>query len=367
MKEISITKQHAQRFLLSRSFLIKKAKTIIEVLEKLSCIQVDPLRVIARSHELALWNRVEEFTTADLTKALYSDRTVFEYWLQLYSLIPSRNFSFVSARMTESDSWQESYAKEHKKEIAAVLALLQTQECISSKDVGENSGSALFSWKGGTSKTAILQYLWDRGIVVVHHREKNLKLYALTESVFSKKTLQSVSFEDSVAFYLRSSFDYIGLVRQSFPGTRVSSRLRPFIRQLFQEWKANGTIFPLHIEGVTTQYFIHKDHISELLSSSQNFHSGVTLLSPLDPIVIDRRQLQDIFDFSYLWEAYVPATKRKFGHYGMPLLYNGTFVGQVLLKKDTSEIYIDKLESINTTKKFQIELEKELRRLSTFS
>ena len=49
-------------YLINRSFLNKKAKSISEVLEKLKCIQVDPICVVAKNHQLALWNRVENFS-----------------------------------------------------------------------------------------------------------------------------------------------------------------------------------------------------------------------------------------------------------------------------------------------------------------
>jgi len=84
----------------------------------------------------------------------------------------------------------------------------------------------------------------------------------------------------------------------------------------------------------------------------------------LDPLIIDRRVLKDVFDFEYTWEAYVPKDKRKFGYYGMSLLYNGRIVGQIEFRRTKAgKVDLVKLETNEKTKGFKKALGLEIERL----
>ena len=54
-------------------------------------------------------------------------------------------------------------------------------------------------------------------------------------------------------------------------------------------------------------------------------------LSPLDPV---RGRAQELFDFHYRWEVYVPAPKRQFGYYTLPVLWRDTLVARFDAKLD---------------------------------
>jgi uncharacterized protein YcaQ len=53
----------------------------------------------------------------------------------------------------------------------------------------------------------------------------------------------------------------------------------------------------------------------------------VRLLTPFDPIVWDRRRFELFWGWSYRFEAYTPAPKRKLGYYALPLLWQDRVIG----------------------------------------
>jgi uncharacterized protein YcaQ len=53
----------------------------------------------------------------------------------------------------------------------------------------------------------------------------------------------------------------------------------------------------------------------------------VRLLAPFDPIVWDRRRFALLWGWTYRFEAYTPAPKRKLGYYALPLLWKGAVIG----------------------------------------
>jgi len=55
----------------------------------------------------------------------------------------------------------------------------------------------------------------------------------------------------------------------------------------------------------------------------------VTLLSPFDSLIWDRKRTRQMFGFEHSLEAYVPKHKRVHGYFTMPLLAGGQLAGRV--------------------------------------
>ncbi|HYX76587.1 MAG TPA: F0F1 ATP synthase subunit beta, partial [Gaiellaceae bacterium] len=56
---------------------------------------------------------------------------------------------------------------------------------------------------------------------------------------------------------------------------------------------------------------------------------GVAFLAPLDPLAWDRDLLLRLWGFDYRWEVYVPAAKRRYGYYVLPVLHGDRLVGRI--------------------------------------
>jgi uncharacterized protein YcaQ len=53
------------------------------------------------------------------------------------------------------------------------------------------------------------------------------------------------------------------------------------------------------------------------------------LIAPLDNLLWDRKTINRLFDFSYMWEVYKPKEKREYGYYVLPVLYGDRFVARL--------------------------------------
>jgi len=60
----------------------------------------------------------------------------------------------------------------------------------------------------------------------------------------------------------------------------------------------------------------------------------VHILSPFDPLIIQRKRTELIFDYDHRFEAYVPKEKRRFGYFALPVLVGEEIVAAIDLKTD---------------------------------
>lgn len=351
----------------------------MQVIDDMGCVQVDPINVVTRSHELQIYNRSKGFVKADLYKALYEDHKLFEYWMQLYSIIPMEAFPYLQAirevpgdRQREIGThWQTIYQKQHVKELAATLDFIAKHGPTTAKDIAHlPKGSAVHSWKGESSHTALLEYLWNVGKVQICKRGNIAKYYDLTERVIPKHILeQKVTPAESYKFLLHSYFKYLGLSRPAHflrsGRDRSKGPREEFARQL-----KSGEIIPVQIQTdsglAKTKYYIEQDQ-AEQLKNSEPTDGTLNILSPLDPLIHDRQLSVDAFDFFYRWEAYTPPAKRQFGFYNMPILYHGRIVGQIDMAKSEGKLRTKNPYLTDKSKEVKSALKEEISQLEEFS
>lgn len=364
--KINFTKTELKNYLVNRSYLQNNAPGISQVINYYSCLHVDPISAVAKNHELILFNRVENLKINDLSNYIYKHKKAFEFWLQIYSIIPIEKFPYLTARMHIKNSWQEDYYKNHKKGIDLALDFIKKNGPSSSKDLLHiPKVKGIFSWSGNDSRSALLSYLWDTRKVMISHRSRRLKYYDLRERILPKKIQNiKVSKLESIEFILKQNFKYLGIVRKAYLG-RSGYSLKKEIVKILDNLVEKGEAINILIDGKKSNFFILKDQLEEIkILGKQNMHCRVNFLPPLDPLLIDRKILEDIFDFSYRRKTYTPKAKREFGYYGMPILFNGEFAGQIDLYKSKNKLVIKNLETaLKIDKRL---LNSEIKRLENF-
>lgn len=338
---LKVSQQQLRNLLILHSGLEEKSDDLLASVNSLSCLQVDPIAVVAKNHELILYNRVNNLTRGDLERTLYEDRSTFEYWLQLYSVIPITSFPHLRLRMRHEGKWRKEYYAENKAQLDATISFIEDHGPTSVNDLEHIPKSrSVFSWTGAKTNSGLLSYLWDCGILMVHHREKERKYYDLTERLLPKDLLtQTHDDATSVRFLIETYFDYFGLVRPT-QFSRLGYVRQWGAKEALADLRKSGVIQEIEVAESGKKYLIHQKHLPTLEAAAQITPERLLILPPLDPLVLDREILHDIFNFYYRWEAYTPAVKRKYGFYNMPVLLGNEIVGQVVLEKIGGELVL---------------------------
>ncbi|HAV4987005.1 TPA: winged helix-turn-helix domain-containing protein, partial [Acinetobacter baumannii] len=99
---------------------------------------------------------------------------------------------------------------------------------------------------------------------------------------------------------------------------------------------------------------------------------GLKILSPFDNSLIHRDRLTSLFEFDYRIECYVPAAKRVFGYFCLPILYQNELVGRIDCKahrtvKELEVISLHLEKTVKDKEHFFFELDQELKRFAAFN
>ncbi len=341
-----VSRGQAANFLIGRSFLVERGRSVEAVVRGLSCIQVDPINVVGRSHELALWNRVRAFRVPQLRRALYERRTLFEYWMQLFSILPIESYPYLSIRMDVNEGWLAEKRERHAHLLEDALAFVAERGALGSRELTSVENGRREGVWAASHRSEVLEALWDSGHLIIAGRQNNQRLYDLAERVLPAELAWRASHDESRRFFLRQHFRYVGLARASFLN-RAGYVSALGLREELSRWAASAEAVPVTVEGSRRTWYVHAEEADVLAGQPEApQHRGLNLLPPLDPLIIDRELLSAVWGFDYTWEAYVPAAKRRFGYYGLPVLYEGSFVGQVDARFRRAEDRVEVLGSV---------------------
>jgi uncharacterized protein YcaQ len=309
-------------------------------LAHLGYVQIDPLNICGRMHDLILRNRVAGYREGDLMRHLHGDlagdapslpateRTAFEHHLPTAHTLVAFTLEAwphllaqMRARQRRGGAWSGRLSPKQKKLAERLLAEIAARGPLSSDDFAD-TGRARAVWGAATQAKATLQKLFFHGRVLIARRdENNRRIYDLPERVLPAATLAlpEPSSEET------ARWETLLKLRQRRLCTLKRTEL-PLVADLVQ---------PIAVENCPPLYCLKSDTalLDEIQIPNPETRS-LLLLAPLDPLIYDRRVTATLWDFDYTWEAYTPPAKRVRGHYSLPILAGTELIGHVDPKAD---------------------------------
>lgn len=335
-----ITKEQLHNFYINYHFgglfELSEQTAVKAIFDRIQTVQFDPLNVCGRNAELVLFSRNANVTRDTLYNALYRSRTLIDGWDKMMSIFPSEFFPHFRHVREQS-----------VKQYECVMGWRKQQDCHAYMDeiytYVQNNGPILVTdipspktnncnW--GPSKVAgvCCEYLWNAGKISVSDKKGVVKYYDTTDKLFGDLSTQTV-FADEHEFllwYVKRRIAAVGAVWDKNGG----AWLGPFIEKgdgrtpIINELVGRGAIVPVAVEGEKTPFYICRE-AQDLLNAPPPAADRAILIAPLDNMIWDRKLVKNIFGFDYSWEVYVPAAKRKFGYYVLPIVIGNRFVGRL--------------------------------------
>lgn len=323
-----------------------------QALREMEYLQLDPLQIVARSHDIALHSRVLDYTPGLWEDLAYEQRKFFDWggWLATRPMDDLPYWRAVMHRERDGepdcDPRIRRMGREHATTIAEMRTILRERGAVNNRDFEMAARTPVQSYRGRKDSSLALYYLWRTGEVMTHHRENFERVYALTETVAPRNLLRDIDTDESDRFLFRKEVSYSGLSRLN----RTSDayfRGVPFSKgkQILAELLADGDLIEVKVDGwKPTPYALADDlEIIEELSAGRtptawaplgtSTTEEVTFLAPLDQVSA-RGRAKRLFGFDYVWEVYKPEGRRKYGYYTMPVLWGDRLVARFDSKLD---------------------------------
>jgi uncharacterized protein len=355
----------ARRFLILRQLLAPPRSlppgedSVLRVFDRLGSIQFDPLEVAGRNHDLVLLARVAGYRRQMTDALLYERRALFEAYNKGLSLLPIAELPW--HRVTWDRAHQRHRGEafdEHAPLVEELLERIRANGPLSPTDV-EPRAAIEWYWRPTNQVRAILEALAEAGILGLARRDGNRRVYDLAERLFPADLLaERPPVRDQFRHRLLSRYRAHGLLgatgsAELWLGTSPRSALgiedglplqTPGRRELHAELVASGELAAVQVEGLRLPRYVvpadlplveeaEREVAAEggtgLSPAPGGSAAGVAFIAPLDPLVWDRDLVRRLFGFDYLWEVYVPAPKRRWGYYVLPVLYGDRLVGRI--------------------------------------
>lgn len=316
----------------------------MDVMKDIRYLQIDPMRIVAQSQTLVLWSRIGLYDLANLDALLWKERRLLEDWAQATSIVLTEDYSIFKAlkrSFAEGDSawarkirnWMEKnreFSLYILKELSSKGLLLSSQ--FEDRAVTNWSSSG---WTAGRNIGMMLYLLKAQGKIMVAGRRGNTKLWDLTEHFLPKSTPKDELSDHEVARRVTQlSLRALGVARQKHIERHFVRGCYQKLSEVLAELEAEERIIQVGIkEGKRSwkdTWYVHVDDVPMLdWLEAGNWEPRTTLLSPFDNLISDRSRTEQLFNFRFSFEVYVPKSKRKYGCYVMPILHGDRFIGRI--------------------------------------
>ncbi len=334
---IFVTASHARAFALRALGLIEPHESVTAALAHHGYVQIDPINVCGRMHDLILRSRVAGYREGDLMRFLHGAdedekprgpeiRTAFEHHLPSTGILVALEAEAwphlrraMHERTRRAGAWSGKLTAREAELAKRILDEIGTRGPLGSDAVEDERRSGRSVWGAATLVKATLQKLFFHGRVLIARRESGRRLYDLPERVLPAAILAQVEAKPTET----ARWEALLKLRQR----RLTALKRGELAAVAD------LVQPVRIEGAAgVVYCLREDEAK--LAAAGTLKVAPRLLAPLDPLIYDRKLARVLWDFDYTWEVYTPPAKRRRGYYALPLLSGAELAGHVDPKAD---------------------------------
>ncbi|MGN6323407.1 MAG: winged helix-turn-helix domain-containing protein, partial [Dyella sp.] len=325
-----------------------RREDLIAAIQRMRLLQIDSIHVVARSPYLVLYARLGDYPQVWLEEALESGR-IAECWAHEACFVTAADIGLHRAwrAQVESNHWADKHAARMRdanlKDMHALLERVRTSGPVRASDF-ERADRGVSGWWEWKPEKRWLEAWFASGELMVTRRERFQRVYDLAERVLVKldppldASLSDWPLQAIRRRFILDSVRALGITQARWIADYF--RLKPAVdeREL-APLVASGDLLRVQVAGWDSAAYVHSEHVAWLDSARQGRlrATHTALLSPFDPLVWDRARVRAMFDFDYTIECYVPAAKRRYGYYVLPILYRGRLIGRLDAKAHRAE------------------------------
>jgi uncharacterized protein YcaQ len=306
-----LTKGQARRIAVRAQLLDAPRPTdLLQVVRRLTLLQIDPTAAIAPSADLVAWSRLgSAYQPSELKRSLEQDRTLFEH----NALVrPMSDVGLCLAGTAPIYERTGAWLRDNDRFRRDLLDRLGSSGPLISRDIPDTCVVpwASSGWTNSRNVTRMLELLLMRGEVAIAGRVGRERLWDVSERVYPADVVVP-SVDEALRARNERRLVSLGVAR------RKSAKMP------IEPVDVGEAGEPAVVEGVKGEWRVDPGALGE------EFEGRTALLSPFDRLIYDRVRAQELFDFEYTLEMYKPAAKRRWGYFALPVLHHDQLVGKL--------------------------------------
>lgn len=346
MEPLVLTKRQARRFMLAQQGLwpphdLEGKAGILDHIRRVGCIQFDPLNIVGRNPDLVLQARVSNYRPVMLEELLYEDRKLLDGLDKMMSIYCVEDWPNFERRRQRARNYYGDSSRPATTILPQVREAIEEQGPLSSIDLDFDE-AVDWSWAPTRLARAALESMYSWGELIIHHKVNTRKVYDFARRHISEALLSAPdpnpTEEEYQDWHVLRRMGGMGLVWAKagdawlgMHGIKSKERRAALARLL----KADR-VLELQVDGVEQPLYMRSEDRASLDRAlhSEDLLPRAAILAPLDNLLWDRRFIEELFGFFYVWEVYKPVAERRFGYYVLPILYGDRFVARFEPERD---------------------------------
>lgn len=334
----SITKSEARKIIIHAAGLAKRAQfgrgkeAVYKTINHLGFVQVDTIYVVERAHHHALAARVPGYKQEWLEE-LQSEGRVYEFWTRESGFMPMNEFRFsIPVHQSFLDEWK-SIPQAEVNLMRKILDRIGREGPLRAKDFENDRVKKSSGWWDWRPSKVALERLHLTGRLLATRRRDFHKLYDLTDNIvpasIDRGAPNVTEYSHHIIFRTLKALGIAYANEVAWNARFVKNDIKTELKKLVESDK----LCQVEVEGLKGPLYMLPEYIKKKI----NITGDAFVLSPFDILNVYRRRLRDFFDFDYQVECFVPAPKRKYGYFSLPVLVGDTFVARMDCKAERKE------------------------------
>jgi hypothetical protein len=345
-----VTPADARALLLDAQGLLddpaRRASTasVAKLIERLGFVQVDSIQRVERAHHLILGARLDDYRPQMLETLAFRKRFVFEHWTHDASYIPvslfphwKHRFVWREKEMRSKRWFKQRLGRKPDEILDRVYRRVAKEGPLRARDFERAKRSSGW-WDWSPEKTA-LEVLWHGGKLAIAERVRFDKVYDLVERVFPEA--HAAPAPDAAAhleWACSSALDRLGAATPTeiarFWDAVEVGEAAAWCRDALEQHRVVSVELGAE-NGAKPRKGVALPDWRKRARRAPEPPAELRLLAPFDPVVRDRERVSRLFAFDYMFEAYTPAAKRRYGYYVLPVLERDRLVGRIDPRRDS--------------------------------